>query len=161
MNIFAVRLEPDLAAIDLPDKLICKMPLETAQMLSTAHRILSPKEYCDAYDLYKPAFVNHPCTIWARTTHENYRWLLLHWVELCSQFKLRYGHNHKSWGDLQEGLLRFPMNIQEGEMTSFAQAMPDKYKRKYNHVAAYRDYMINEKHYAAWNKGVDKPKWWK
>jgi hypothetical protein len=54
----------------------------------------------------------------------------------------------------------FPMNITEGELTPFPQAMPNEYKNPNDAVAAYRDYVIHEKHYAKWDKGVDKPVWW-
>ena len=161
MNIFVVDKCPIKSARQLPDKLIVKMPLETAQMLSTAHRYLSPNDYCEEKGLYKKAFYNHPCTVWARTTHENYRWLMLHWITLCEEYYIRYGKYHKCWTKLWDGLKIFPMDIQEGELTEFAQAMPDQYKVKNNPVKAYRDYMINEKHYAQWNKGSPKPKWWK
>ena len=160
MNIFAVHKCPTESARALPDKLIVKMPLETAQMLSTAHRILSPHEYCEIKGIYKPAFVNHPCTIWARETHENYRWLLIHFITLCEEYYLRYAKYHASWTKLYDGLARFPMNIQEGGLTNFAQAMPNKYKHK-NHITAYRQYMIAEKYYAKWEKGTNKPTWWK
>ena len=40
MNIFYVHNDPAHAAICLPDKLVVKMPLESAQRLSTAHRLL-------------------------------------------------------------------------------------------------------------------------
>lgn len=160
MNIFVIEKDPHKAAIQLPDKLICKMPLETAQMLSTAHRYHSPHEYCVDMSLYKKAYYNHPCTVWARESHENYRWLLLHWISLCEEFYYRYGKYHLSWTQLQEGLLRFPMNIREGTMTSHPQCMPAIYKKPNDAVSAYRDYVIHEKHYAAWNKGRDKPNWW-
>lgn len=160
MNIFVVEDCPQKAAEALPDKLICKMPLETAQMLSTAHRYLSPHEYCEQKGLYKKAYYNHPCTKWARESHENYRWLMIHWITLCEQFYIRYGKYHLSWTKLWDGLKIFPKGIEEGELTPFAQAMPDKYKKPMDAVAAYRDYVINEKHYAKWDKGVDKPVWW-
>ena len=160
MNIFAVHKCPTESARALPDKLIVKMPLETAQMLSTAHRILSPHEYCEIKGIYKPAFVNHPCTIWARETHENYRWLLIHFITLCEEYYLRYAKYHASSTKLYDGLARFPMNLQEGGLTNFAQAMPNKYKHK-NHITAYRQYMIAEKYYAKWEKGTNKPTWWK
>jgi hypothetical protein len=160
MNIFAVEKCPTKSARALPDKLIVKMPLETAQMLSTAHRLLSPAEYCETNNIYKTAFQNHPCTIWARETHENYRWLLLHFIALCEEYTKRYDKYHLCWTKLYDGLSEFPMNITEGELTPFAQAMPDEYKSS-NHVDAYRKYMINEKHYAKWEKGTSKPKWWK
>ena len=42
------------------------MILETAQMLSTAHRVLDGDEPADEVGLYKRAFENHPCSIWLR-----------------------------------------------------------------------------------------------
>ena len=159
MNIFAVHNCPTKSARALPDKLIVKMPLETAQMLCTAHRVLSPQEYCDDSNLYKPAFVNHPCTIWTRTTHENYRWVLEHFVSLCEEYNKRYKKDHLCWTKLWNGLARFPMDIQEGKLTKFAQAMPVEYKSD-SHIWSYRNYMINEKHYAKWEKGTRKPSWW-
>ena len=136
------------------------MPLETAQMLSTAHRFLSPPEYCEELGLYKKAYWNHPCTKWARESTENYRWLLVHWITLCEEFYDRYGKYHLSWLKLWNGLKQFPMDIKEGGLTPFAQAMPDIYKNPDDPVAAYRDYMINEKHYAKWEKGTERPAWW-
>lgn len=161
MNIFAVHECPVESARALPDKLIVKMPLETAQMLSTAHRYLSPSAYCQEKGLYKKAYFNHPCTVWARETHENYRWLLLHFITLCEEYYIRYGRNHASWTKLWHGLKIFPMDIKKGPLTDFAQAMPLEYKDPKNHINAYRNYMIAEKHYAKWEKGTNKPKWWK
>ena len=111
------------------------------------------------FDIYKPAYVNHPCTIWARQTHENYRWLLLHFITLCEEYHFRYGKIHLSWTKLWDGLKTFPMMIDEGELTPFAQAMPEQYKSD-NHIWSYRKYMIGEKHYAKWEKGRSKPNWW-
>jgi DNA-binding XRE family transcriptional regulator len=37
--------------------------------------------------------------------------------------------------------------------------MPDKYKDE-DPVKAYRNYCINEKTYAKWEKGRKKPEWW-
>ena len=45
------------------------------------------------------------------------------------------------------------------ERTPIAQCMPDEYKNE-NPILAYRNYVMNEKHYAKWEKGRDKPKWW-
>ena len=64
------------------------------------------------------------------------------------------------WTKLYDALAVFPMDIKEGSLTPFAQAMPDEYKSS-DHVNSYRQYMINEKHYAKWEKGTCKPKWWK
>ena len=45
-------------------------------------------------------------------------------------------------------------------LTPMRQAMPDEYKNN-DPVKAYRDYVINEKTYAQWNKIPDRqPYWW-
>ena len=53
----------------------------------------------------------------------------------------------------------FPKNIKLGKMTPLAQAMPDKYKHE-DPIVAYRRYVVNEKHYAKWEKGRPMPNWW-
>ena len=76
MNIFYLSKDPEKAAWFQCDKHIVKMPLETAQMLCTAHRELDGDEYADEQGLYKRAYWNHPCTIWARESRQNYQWLI-------------------------------------------------------------------------------------
>ena len=44
MNIFVLSENPWLAAQQMCDKHVVKMPLETAQMLSTIHRVLDGHE---------------------------------------------------------------------------------------------------------------------
>ena len=143
-----------------PDKMLVKMPLETAQMLCTAHRVLDGDEYADSVGLYKTAYKNHPCTIWARETSSNYIWLYEHFLALGEEYKYRYGREHASIIKLAKPLLCIPENIKTDAMTPPAQAMPDEYKNK-NPIKAYRDYCINEKHYAKWEKGRAKPEWWR
>ena len=47
MNIFYLDKHPKVAAQMSCDKHVCKMIVESAQMLSTAHRILDGTEYYD------------------------------------------------------------------------------------------------------------------
>jgi len=143
-----------------PDKMLVKMPLETAQMLCTAHRVLDGDDYADANGLYKTAYKNHPCTIWARETSSNYIWLYEHFLALGEEYKYRYGREHASIIKLAKPLLCIPENIKTDAMTPPAQAMPDEYK-DYNPVVAYRNYVIHEKNYAQWNKNREKPIWWR
>jgi hypothetical protein len=159
MNIFYFSDCPIESAQAQPDKMLVKMPLETAQMLSTAHRVLDGDEYADANGLYKTAYKNHPCTIWARESSSNYFWLYLHFVALGNEYTYRYDKTHASITKLQEPLAKVPSSIVQGEMTSLAQAMPEQYKDS-DSIKAYRNYCINEKHYAKWEKGRDKPTWW-
>jgi len=37
--------------------------------------------------------------------------------------------------------------------------MPEEYKDE-DPIVAYRNYCINEKHYAKWERGRNKPSWW-
>ena len=159
MNIFYFYPCPTLSAQAQPDKMLVKMPLETAQMLSTAHRELDGDEYADANNLYKRAYWNHPCTIWARETKENYLWLYKHFIALGNEYHYRYQKRHASLVKLSYPLGMPPKNIPEGDLTPPALAMPDQYKTK-DPVESYRNYCIAEKTYAQWNKNRPKPNWW-
>jgi len=159
MNIFYFYSCPVLSAQSQPDKMLVKMPLETAQMLSTAHRELDGDEYADANNLYKRAYWNHPCTIWARETKENYLWLYKHFIALGNEYYYRYQKRHASLVKLSYPLGMPPKNIPEGDLTPPALAMPDQYKTK-DPVESYRNYCIAEKTYAQWNKNRPKPNWW-
>ena len=93
MNIFYFSKCPIKSAEYQPDKMLVKMPLETAQMLCTAHRELDGDEYADEQGLYKRAYWNHPCTIWARESSGNYVWLHRHFLALGREYTYRYGKN--------------------------------------------------------------------
>ena len=159
MNIFYFYECPIKSARAQPDKMLVKMPLETAQMLCTAHRELDGNEYADEQGLYKRAYWNHPCTIWARESSANYFWLYKHFLALGREYTFRYGKIHKSVDKLAQALFKQPDNISRTGMTTLAQAMPDEYKHD-DPTVAYRDYVIHEKHYAKWEQGRDKPEWW-
>ena len=160
MNIFVVDADPASAAICLPDKLVVKMPLESAQMLSTAHRVLDGEQASADKGVYKVAMKNHPCTIWTRETSQNYRWLYYHFFALCKEYETRYGREHLCFTKLHKPLACLPKNIAIGGLTKMPQAMPEQYKCE-DTVQAYRDYVVNEKHYAKWNKIPSRqPDWW-
>jgi len=89
MNIFALSRCPMQSAWWLDDIRKNKMILESAQMLSTAVRVLSPDT---DLQVYKVAYLNHPCTIWARQSRDNFKWLLSH----MSHLFLQKGGLHKS-----------------------------------------------------------------
>ena len=82
MNIFALSRCPMQSAWWLDDIRKNKMILESAQMLSTAVRVLSPDT---DLSVYKVAYLNHPCTIWARQSRDNFKWLLSHMSHLWLQ----------------------------------------------------------------------------
>ena len=115
MNIFYFYKSPTLSAQAQPDKMLVKMPLETAQMLCTAHRELDGDEYADEQGLYKRAYWNHPCTIWARESSANYWWLYSHFIALGAEYTYRYGKIHASLEKLWKPLFKIPDNITKGK----------------------------------------------
>ena len=111
MNIFALSADPVESAKQLLDKHVIKMPTETCQMLHTnilymAYRQTYDKEpqlkdlkafhvACGS-KLMKPAMLNHPSTIWARQSRQNFVWLYEHGLALCQEYTHRYDKSHGS-----------------------------------------------------------------
>lgn len=137
MNLFWLSLDPEECAKLHCDKHVVKMPLETVQMLNTAHWLHGN----DAP--YGAVHQKHPCTIWVAQSIENYRlaWWLGYY--LFKEYTYRYGRTHKSESVLYMVRCHPPAMTARG-FTKFPQAMPDEYKHD-NVVTAYRDYYIGEK----------------
>ena len=156
MNIFAIERDPIDCAMSMVDKHVVKMILETAQLLSTAHRIIDGEEYIGKtatgrnvkrwrlpdereQHLYSATHVNHPSAVWARATNNNYTWLYCHFCGLLSEYTYRYGKVHKCQS-MQEWLQYPPRNIPIGYLTPVTPAMPDEYKVPGDSVTSYRNY---------------------
>lgn len=123
MNVFVVDKNPVKAAMYQCDKHVVKMVLESAQMLSTAHRLLDGDD-CIAPDvLYKVAHAKHPCTLWTMESIANYHWLYNHFVALCDEYTYRYGKTHLCDTKLRGILKHQPKNIPIGTLTPFRLAM--------------------------------------
>jgi len=137
MNIFYLDPDPEVAARYHCDKHCVKMILESAQLLSTAHRVLDGDEFADEQGIYKAFSPNHPSAIWTRESCENYDYV---------------------W-DLT-GLAIYPHNLLMKSFTPPPQCMPDEYKVEGDPVQAYKNYYHGEKAYfAEWRLGA--PLWWK
>lgn len=106
MNIFYLDPNPKTCAEMHCDQHIKKMPIEYAQLLSTAHRMIDGREMIvrnasgrrqkiwvlDDWRedvLYKTSHYNHPSNIWARQSLCNYEWLyrLFRWS--CEEYRFR------------------------------------------------------------------------
>ena len=114
MNIFVLHQDPVAAAQMQCDKHVVKMIVESAQMLSTAHRMLdgtvqiapskSGKRMVKHYRLfddpemdqllYKAVHYKHPCTVWTMESAQNYMWHWRHLDALCEEYTYRYGKIH-------------------------------------------------------------------
>jgi hypothetical protein len=175
MNIFILSENIDKCAEYHVDKHIVKMPLESAQMLCTTHwiqkyigytprainkeerEILKEAKKTEPRPIpYLPTMENHPCTIWARQSLDNYEWLYCLSLALNDEYGYRYGKSHKS---VDEVILKLPeINLPRIGLTPFAQAMPD-YCKMDNAVDAYRKYYHDEKdHIWGW-RDRDMPGW--
>lgn len=150
MNIFVLDKNPAIAARYHCDKHVVKMILESAQMLSTCHSL------CDGDPWYKPAHKNHPCTVWARKTKGNYKWLASLFRELCKVYTEVYGRQHKC--SAIGGIDVPPAGLPDGPLTDFALAMPDEYKCD-DPVASYRAYYAQEKRKLLDYKNREFPTW--
>lgn len=108
MNLFVLDRCPHRSARLMCDKHVVKMILEVAQMLSTAHRELESNIVTDDCLLYKKTHLNHPSTIWVRTTGANYMWTYRHFLALCDEYTRRYGKVHLTETKLREELMYIP-----------------------------------------------------
>jgi hypothetical protein len=156
VNIFVLDEDPKKAAEYHCDKHVIKMILETAQMLSTS--VLFYQK--DTLGLYNPTHKNHPCSIWARRSRQNFVWLASLGLHLGNEHKIRYSPKkpHASLKVIRRAI-SLKDSIPQGEMTLFAQAMPEKYQGDHV-VKSYRNFYRNEKKsFATWKQPRKKPDW--
>jgi hypothetical protein len=154
MNIFFLDYNPKKCAQYHNDKHVVKMILETAQLLCGVHWVMGNEAP------YKLSHKNHPCSIWVRSSLENYLWLCELGLELCIEYEYRYGKKHKTYDVIMWCILNKP-NISDVEFTSPPLAMPDHCKVDNNPTKSYRNYyMIEKSSFCKW-KGRDVPNWYK
>lgn len=165
MNIFYVDHDPVIAAQSLVDKHVVKMILESAQLLSTAHRVLDGElvpavnqiltgstkikhkvkmhaMLSDAREdvLYKQTHKNHPSAIWARNSIENYNWLVDHFFALMMEYTYRYEKEHKCYGELSYMLQSPPKNLDNYDWSEMPSCMDEQYIISKNPIDNYRNY---------------------
>jgi hypothetical protein len=154
MNIFFLDYDPKKCAQYHNDKHVVKMILETAQLLCGVHWVMGNEAP------YKLSHKNHPCSIWVRSSLENYLWLCELGLELCIEYEYRYGKKHKTYDVIMWCILNKP-NVSDVEFTSPPLAMPDHCKVDNNPTKSYRNYyMIEKSSFCKW-KGRDIPNWYK
>jgi hypothetical protein len=181
MNIFYIDESPFQSAEWLVDKHVVKMILESAQLLSTAHRVLDGEmvegikvnpetgktRKCKAYLLsdsrdsviYSATHVNHPSAIWARESVENYNWLVDHFFAIMAEYTYRYDKVHKCFGAISATLQSPPHKLTNWDMTEMPSCMDEKYIVSKNPIDNYRNYYKNGKsHLHSWKKRTP-PEW--
>ena len=155
MNIFVLNECPTISAQEMIDKHVVKMPTESMQMISTT------LDYLGLPCPYRPVMLNHPCTIWARKSRNNFQWLVSHCLALCKEYTVRYNKTHKveltlsEYADSIEKALDY---LPREGLTPFAQAMPDSLKDD-DACIAYQNYYLHSKWpFASWK--TERPTWW-
>ena len=178
MNIFYLHKDPVESAKLHCDKHVCKMIIEYAQMLSTAHRMLDGTEWVDSSSgrrikrwkhpnsnmdgmLYKASHINHPSAIWVRENAIQYQYMYDMFIALCDEYTYRYGKKHSCYSTITHCTHIFPLQV--SEPTTFTRAMPDEYKYDdtIDTFTAYKRY-ISSKPWASSNylrKPDRKPDW--
>lgn len=156
MNIFVLDTDVKLAAQAHVDKHCVKMILETTQLLNNALIVGSP----GYQPVYKQTHKNHPCSIWATESVDNFRWLNNLGLALCEEYTFRYGKTHKCQPILEQfSSLINTLTLPKIGMTPFQLCMPDQYKVD-DPVESYRNYYRGDKAYIAkWSKR-SQPNWW-
>ena len=170
MNLFILSTDPIKAAQAHCDKHVIKMILETCQMLYTAHWTAaypalltktkkqlgplplpssletSPKKINSEARGYKYAHLKHPCTIWIRTSLENYHFACDLGIALGDEYTYRWQKpkphaclEHVKW------LKANPPALSAIGLTPFAIAMDDKYKNSSDPIECYRNYYLTAK----------------
>lgn len=122
------------------DRHVCKMQTEAAQMLCTARRMYG--DFSAPYQVCQP---NHPCSKWARQSLSNYLWLCELGVEICNEYKYRFGKIHAVESVLYD-CMDNPPGLPNIGLTEFIQCIPDEYKRS-DPILGYRHYYSKEKRY--------------
>ena len=136
MNLFYTSDNPQFAAQHQCDKHVVKMILETAQMLSTAHRLTETPQ---ATFVYKMTHKNHPSTKWLRSSQIAYKWGLEHLEALLAEYRYRYGRIHKTQREKLQYLKVVPTSLPDLPFTAPPQCIYDACKTD-DTVQAYRNY---------------------
>ena len=175
MNIFYIDHDPIQAARWIVDKHVVKMILESAQLLSTAHRVLDGMERIgltpngrkrkewvlpDAREsiVYAATHINHPSAVWCRKSIENYTWLSEHLYALLDEYTYRYEKRHKC-SEIAYTLQSPPHKLKDWDWTPMPSCMAEEYIISKDPITNYRNYYkIGKATMHSWKKR-EQPEW--
>lgn len=179
MNIFFLDESPRQCAEWMVDKHVVKMIVETAQLLSTAHRVLDGIEVQLELEkngkrrkkkvwvlddsrndlLYACTHINHPSAIWTRESVENYNWLVDHLHALGQEYTYRYGKKHATIEKCFYPLQSPPFGLRTWDWTQPPSAMDERYIISDDPIVNYRNYYRFGKAKLHKWKNRDMPAW--
>ena len=181
MNIFFIDKSLKTAAHMMTDKHIIKMCTESAQMLSTAHRILDgkqttgiiggkkktvflmPDEFIadDAIQnkvLHSVTHANHPSNSWTRLNTATYMHHVEILIEMLCEYTTRYKRIHAVESELLPILIEPPKNLKSGNFIEPPQTIGDQYLHS-DLVEGYRRFYAATKWgFAKWKHDII-PEW--
>lgn len=182
MNIFYIDENPKQCAEWFVDKHVNKMLIETAQLLSTAHRILDGEQVVvhlkhketgkvrkknvwilpdDRNEsLYACTHWNRPAARWVRESVENYNWLVDHLYWLGQEYTYRYGKKHATIERCFYQLQSPPFGLRAWDRTELPITMDETYIISDDPVVNYRNYYVRGKSHLKSYKKRDEPIWW-
>lgn len=163
MNIFVLDQDPVVAAKYHCDKHM-KMATESTQMLFTNY-YLTGRDVSTCPPTVKdtprrPNHQNHPCTIWARTSQQNYDWLIKLAYALCDEHLKRYNKFRHDLHAIDWLYWHSRGVFPDIGLTPFAQAMPDVYKHPVPEVAYRKFYLYDKARFAKWKNSLI-PDWYR
>lgn len=163
MNLFILSKSIEDSAIYHCDRHICKMPTETAQMLSFAyhHKDLWEQKLPDYIMQFSKTHDLHPCSKWMRESLSNWIYAAKFGLALYYEYQYRYNQpdKHQRAFNIFTFCLNNLPNIKDIGLTPFAQAMPDDFKIYDCPIQNYRNYYKKGKsHLFKW-KNRKQPYW--
>lgn len=103
MNLFLLARNPAVAASLHCDVHVCKMIVETLQMIYSAfalHRVALAPEFVNddgvVMKTYASTHKHHPCTLWVASAKTHLTWTLALLEALCAEYSKRYGNKRHS-----------------------------------------------------------------
>ncbi len=103
MNIFVLATAASAAAALHCDSHVCKMVVETAQILYTyldsigeLSQLVLKTAHGDVLEPYKPTHAHHPCVLWLHGGRSHFDWLVELGLCLCDRYQRIYDKVHKT-----------------------------------------------------------------
>ena len=165
MNIFWLDHSLKTMAEFHTDSHIVKMPLETAQILSTVcwqyagTPVFSPFHVLVGDPApYKPTHQKHPCVVWAGQSAWNWKRLQTVGIALCKEYTHRYGREHKCEAIIKNMVVPDRLCALHATETPPPKCMPVEYQTDCL-VESYRNYYrLAKSHLHKWTRR-DQPSW--
>lgn len=171
MNLFCTSSCPIQSAQALDNARVNNQARETAQLLSTAVRLIAPDLFPDDKTLYRKAHEAHPISLWVKRSRQSFTWTLTHGLALLDEFATRFPDSptkgihassrviHPIMGAFRYGVLPLLPDCPQEQLPNCAanSGLGLNFKTMDNAVEAYRTYLLTRWQLAA--RSPAKPRW--